>query len=158
MSPELPTTIIGLIGLAIITVGGIYKLRLEQKTTNRRMRATESKINEMHEQTVNDHTLSTNMREDLDTARDNAVASRDNTEDIYNIARDIQERQMAQGRELFGMRADMTSVRVDMTGMRTDLTGVNERLHDERKRSIQADEQLWRAFITRLKLDDPPTV
>jgi len=143
---DMPTTIIGLIGLAIITIGGIYKVRLEQKNANRRLRATAFKVDEMHEQTVNHHDKEqTNLREDIDTTRDSAVAARSTTDEIYNVVRDMQERQMAQGRELGGMRTDMTGMRTDMTGLRTDITAVNQRLHDERQRSIAADESLWRA-------------
>lgn len=153
---ELPTTIVGLIGLAIVTLGGIIHLRIQQQTTSRQVRDAAGKINEVHEQTVNDHRNKSNMRDDLDTTRDA-------TGEIYNVVRDMQdrqiaqdalvhdmrERQMAQGRELGGMRADMTGVRADMTGVRTDLTAVNERLNDERNRSINADEQLWRAILNR---------
>lgn len=156
MNAEIPTTIIGLIGVTVITVGGLIKLRMEQKVQGR-------KVDEMHEQTVNDHQNKSNMRDDLDKTRDTSIATHDAASEIYNVVRDIQERQMAQGRELGGMRADMTGVRADMTGvradmtgLRTDITGVNSRLSDEQKRSIEADEQLWRAILNR-PADDPPS-
>lgn len=139
MNAELPTTIVGLVGLAIVTIGGIIHLRVQQSVTSR-------KVSEVHEQTVNDHMNKTNLRDDLDETRDATIATHDGVSEIRNIVRDIQERQMAQGRELGGMRVDMTGVRADMTGVRTDLTGVNQRLHDERERSIRTDEQLWRAI------------
>lgn len=143
---ELPTTIVGLIGLAIVTVGGIIHLRIQQQIASRQIRETAGKVDEMHEQTVNDHRQKSNMRDDLDKTRDSAAATQDATGEIYNVVRDIQERQMAQGRELGGMRADMTGVRADMTGLRTDVTSVSKELHDERQRSIETDASLWRAL------------
>lgn len=147
MNAEIPTTIIGLIGVTVITVGGLIKLHMEQKVQGR-------KVNEMHEQTVNDHQNKSNMRDDLDKTRATTMATHDATGEIYNVVRDIQERQMAQGRELGGMRADMTGVRADMTGLRTDVTSVSKELHDERQRSIETDASLWRA-ITRNGEDEP---
>ena len=151
---ELPTTIVGLIGLAIVTVGGIIHQRIQQQIVSRQIRDTAGKVNEMHEQTVNDHRRKSNMRDDLDKTRDATIATHDTTHDIYNAVRDMQERQMAQGRELSGMRADMSGVRADMTGLRTDVTSVSKELHDERQRSIETDASLWRA-ITRNGEDEP---
>lgn len=152
---ELPGDYIQLTAVVIIVlapiVGGLVHLRMQQSATNK-------KINEVHEQTVNDHQQKSNLRDDMDTTRDATLTTRDTVDALYSIMRDVQERQMAQGRELGGMRADMTGVRADMTGMRTDITGVNERLNDERKRSISTDEQLWRAILNRAATDGPPAL
>jgi len=129
---ELPTTIIGLAGLVILVVvpvaGGLMRLRLQQSVTSQQLR-------EVHEQTVNDHQQKSNLRDDIDLIRD--------------IVRDIQDRQIAQSRDITGMRADIT-------GVRADITGVSQELHDERQRSIETDRQLWRAVLDRP--DKPPSL
>ena len=112
------------------------------------------KLDEMYEQTVNDHSQQSNMRDDIDITRDATIATHDTTDDIYNVVRDMQERQMAQGRELFGMRADMTGVRADMTSVRADVTSVSKELHDERQRSIETDASLWRSITGRGDSDE----
>nr|WP_046286992.1 hypothetical protein [Mycobacterium sp. UM_NZ2] len=163
----LPTTLIELAGYALVVVapiaGGLIKIQLELKKDRAHAKATRAevtatraevrdavgKINEVHEQTVNDHLSKSNLRDDLDTARDATTATHDRVGEIREIARDIQERQMAQGRELGGLRADMNGVRADMTGIRTDITGVSKELHDERQRSIETDASLWRAITAR---------
>ncbi|MDQ2636161.1 MAG: hypothetical protein M3Y83_04690 [Actinomycetota bacterium] len=149
MTGEPPTTVIGLLALIIVTLGGIVHLRIQQQITSRQVRDSAGKIDEMHEQTVNDHQQQSNLREDLDTTRDATIASHDVVSEIREIARDMQERQMAQGREIFGLRTDITGVRTDVSGLRTDVSAVNERLHDERERSIRTDESLWRAIQNR---------
>lgn len=129
---ELPTTIIGLAGLVILVVvpvvGGLMRLRLQQSIASQQLR-------EVHEQTVNDHAQKSNLRDDIDLIRD--------------IVRDIQDRQIAQSRDITGMRADIT-------GVRADITGVSQELHDERQRSIETDQQLWQAVLERS--DKPPAL
>ena len=144
---QLPRGGIELAGLAIITIGGVIHLLIQQRAGNKRLR-------EVHEQTVNDHKSKSNMRDDLDTTRDATLASHDVVSEIRDITRDMQERQMAQGREIFGLRTDMTGIRTDMTGLRTDVTGVNDRLSHERERSIRTDEALWRAIQDRPPADE----
>ena len=56
---ELPTTIIGLVSLAIITVGGIWRVRSAQSEQGSQMR-------EVHSQIRNDHPSRPNMRDEMD--------------------------------------------------------------------------------------------
>ena len=137
---ELPTTKIQLIGqivtavVAIATLVGTIIVRREGR--------------DVHEQTVNDHDKKkTNLRVDVDTARDHAVAASETAADIHTIVRDMQDRQIAQDAKLDAkldaLRADL---RADITAARTDITDVSRELNDERKRSIDADESLWRAI------------
>lgn len=133
---QLPGNGIELIGLAIITLGGVISLRMQAQITNR-------KIAEMHEQVRNDHPKQPNLRHDLDETRDATVVTRDMTVDMYAILRDVQDRQIAQDQRL-------TAMGINITGARSDITGVSLELHDERQRSITVDEQLWRAILDRL--------
>lgn len=56
---ELPTTIIGLVSLAIITVGGIWRVRTAQTEQG-------TQVREVHAQVRNDHPDRPNMRDDMD--------------------------------------------------------------------------------------------
>lgn len=124
---ELPTTIIGLASLVIVTVGGLIHLRWQQRTTSQQ-------ISEVHRQVRNDHPESPNLRDDMD--------------DIRAIVRDIQDHTIGQGR-------DLTAIRVDVSGVRHELHDEIDRsksadkqianeLRDERRRSIIADTDLAR--------------
>lgn len=133
---ELPTNRTGLIGLVIFVVapilGGLIHLRMQQSITSKQ-------VNEVHEQTVNDHQTKTNLRDDIDRAL--AIV-----DEVRTIVRDVQDRGVDQQRDIRGIRADLG-------GIRTDITAVSRELHDERERSIKADESLWRAIQRKSKGD-----
>lgn len=154
MNPELPTTLISLAGYTVFVAAplaaALIKIRIELKAASARatetrndVKAAVGKIDEMHEQVRNDHPQQPNLRHDLDLTLDAAA-------DIYAIVRDMQDRQIAQDAKLDAkldaLRADL---RGDVQGLRTDMTEVSRELHDERKRSIEADESLWRAIPNR---------
>lgn len=143
MTNSLPATGIELVGLAILTLGGLISLRIQTSNANKQLTAANRKITEMHEQVRNSHPQQPNMRDDLDTTRDTAS-------DIHAIVRDMQDRQIAQdaklGTKLDALRADL---RADITATRADINGVRTELHDERERSISVDASLWRAINSR---------
>ena len=143
----LPANGIELIGLAIITIGGLISLRLQAASASKQLAAANDqlttahrKISEMHEQVRNDHPQTPNLRDDLDTTRDT-------TSDIHAIVRDMQDRQIAQDAKL---DSKLDALRSDL---RADITASRQELHDERERSISADQSLWRA-ISRIQKPD----
>lgn len=143
----LPANGFELIGFAILVLGGLIQLRLQQKASSRQLAAATRKIDDMHEQVRNDHPVQPNLRHDLDATRDSALATHAAVADIHAIVRDVQDRQIAQSRDITGMRTDIS-------GVRADLTGVSRELHDERQRSIETDASLWRAINSRSPTTD----
>lgn len=124
---EFPTTIIGLVGLAIVTIGGIVHLRIQQSVQGR-------KVSEVHEQVRNDHGSQPNLRDDID--------------DIRGIVRDIQDRTIASERDVTGMRLDVHGLRQELHDERDRSISTDDRilgeLRDERERSIITDNELLR--------------
>ncbi|OMB83308.1 hypothetical protein A5746_30315 [Mycolicibacterium conceptionense] len=57
----------------------------------------DAKTNEIHEQTVNDHGMKSNMRDDID--------------EIRELVKDISDRQVDQGRDIRGLRKDVGELR-----------------------------------------------
>lgn len=142
--PSLPGNGIELIGLAIITIGGLISLRIQAEAASRQLKSANRKITEMHEQVRNSHPQAPNMRDDLDTTRDTAS-------DIHTIVRDMQDRQIAQDAKLdTKLDALRSDLRADITAARADITSVSRELHDERERSISVDASLWRAISGHL--------
>lgn len=88
----LPATIaaVGTIIIGVITVRG-------QKKGAARAGKIDAKTNEIHEQTVNDHGAKSNMRDDID--------------EIRELAKDISDRQVAQNRDIRGIRTDVGELR-----------------------------------------------
>lgn len=131
MSYELPTTMIGLIGLAIITFGGLARVKAQQLVQGR-------KINETHAQLRNDHPGQPKLRDDI--------------EDIRAIVHDTKDRLIVQGNDLAAMRARVEDVRSDMQTEVIRATAaddsIRDQVHEEKKRSIIADEKL------RLRIDE----
>ena len=56
---ELPTTLVGLVSLAIITIGGIWRVRSAQTEQGHQ-------VKEVHAQIQNDHPHRPNMRDEMD--------------------------------------------------------------------------------------------
>lgn len=129
---ELPTTIIGLASLVAVIVGGLIHLRLQQRTTSRQ-------ISEVHEQVRNDHPGSPNLRDDLDDMRD--------------MLRDMQDRSIAHGQDLAGIRGWIKTVdrKVDRVDHKIDTETersitkddhIHTELRDDRERTIIAINEL----------------
>jgi len=81
---------IGTIVVGVITVRG-------QKKGAARAGKIDAKTNEIHEQTVNDHGMKSNMRDDID--------------EIRELVKDISDRQVDQGRDIRGLRKDVGELR-----------------------------------------------
>lgn len=141
---ELPTTTIQLIGqivtavVAIATLVGTIIVRRDGR--------------DVHEQTVNDHDKKkTNLRVDVDTARDHAVAASETAADIHAIVRDMQDRQIAQDAKLDAkIDALRVDLRADITGSRADITGLSQELLADRERTAGAIDSLWKVINDRL--------
>ena len=80
---ELPTTVVGLISLALITMGGIWRVRSEQRSQGKQ-------VAEVHNQIRNDHPQRPNMRDDLDDMASNLKSGfADIRADIRGLRKDI---------------------------------------------------------------------
>lgn len=107
MTDQLPTDIIGLVGVALITIGGYFKYRFDK--------AQSLKVGEMHEQISNDHPNKPNMRDDIDALSEMVRKGLDNIRgDIRGVHKDISGLHGAVG----GVRRELhveieRSIRVD---------------------------------------------
>lgn len=81
---------IGTIVVGVITVKG-------QKRGRARARVSDAAIGEIHEQTVNDHALKSNLRDDVD--------------EIREIVKDMADRQISYGQDIRGIRTDVGELR-----------------------------------------------
>lgn len=84
MIEQLPTDIIGLMGVLILTVGGYFKYRFDK--------AQSLKVKEVHEQIRNDHPNKPNMRDDIDAISEMVRKGLDNIRgDIRGVHKDISQ-------------------------------------------------------------------
>jgi hypothetical protein len=81
---------IGTIVVGVITVRG-------QKKGAARAGKIDAKTNEIHEQTVNDHGMKSNMRDDID--------------EIRELVKAVSDRQIDQSRDIRGIRTDVGELR-----------------------------------------------
>ena len=84
MTDQLPTDLIGLLGVALLTIGGYFKYRFDK--------AQSLKVKEVHEQIRNDHPNKPNMRDDIDKISDMVSKGLDNIRgDIRGVHKDISQ-------------------------------------------------------------------
>lgn len=115
---QLPLNGVELAGLAIITIGSLTQLRIQQKVTNRRVSANADKIDEVHEQVRNDHPRLPNLRDDIDAISEMVREGLDN------------------------IRGDIRGVHKDISQLHGSIGGVRRELHEEIERLTRADRNL----------------
>lgn len=138
---QLPADMIGLMGLLILVLGGVIRLALNQrvqlaqmKAQDEQMKAQGVQVREVHAQVRNDHPEQPNLRDTIDD-----IVHR--MDDMRATMRDVQDRTIARGHDISGLR-------VDITGLRTDLQA-------EITRSTLTDQHLERRILDCISEEEP---
>lgn len=158
---QLPADMIGLAGLLIVVLGGVIRLAINQRTQLKQMAVQEAQMKaqgvqmrEVHAQVRNDHPEQPNLRDTIDD-----IVHR--MDDMRAAMRDVQDRTIARGHDIAGLRADVGGLRGDLQteiarSTTTDQQLITE-LAAERERSIIADNNLARRLSSCTALpDDEP--
>lgn len=100
---------------AVATIRGQHKGKERWKRDREDVVEIRDNAREIHEQTVNDHAAKSNMRDDID--------------EIRELVKDMSDRQIAYGRDIRGIRADVGELRGADRDARTEHDDLVRRLN-----------------------------